>query len=354
MIYFFENENKADFSYDIFSAVFYFISRYEEWQNFKPDEHGRFEAKSSLLFQNKFHLKPVVDVWIAELAKSLKDFYPAITFPEKTFSVVSTIDVDNLYAYKAKGWARTFGALAKDILKFDFKNLKDRSQVLIGNKKDPFDIYENVSDFCFKNKIPLIYFFLFRTGTKYDRTVRPESPVFKTVFEILKKNYALIGLHPSYRSTENKNLLISEKNNLEKKLEEKITFTRQHYLRFNIRTTPKQLIESGFEVDFTMGFASGPGFRAGTSHPFYYYDFENEKPEPKLLFVPFCLMDGAYTVYENTTPELAYAEMLTIAKEIKKVNGLFISVFHERTFSDHLYKGYGTLYKKLHLALKEL
>jgi hypothetical protein len=244
--------------------------------------------------------------------------------------------------------------VAKDVLKFEFKNLKERCQVLIGKKKDPFDIYEDVSDFCFENKIPLIYFFLFRSGTKHDRTVNPESPAFKSVFEILKKNYALIGLHPSYHSAENKNLLISEKNNLAEKVREKITLTRQHYLRFNIRTTPKQLIENGFEADFTMGFASSPGFRAGTSHPFYYYDFGSEKRDSKLLFVPFCIMDGAYTIYENASPDLAYTEMLTIAKEIRKVNGLFISVFHERTFSDHLYKGYGTLYKKLHLKLKEL
>ncbi|WP_317900141.1 DUF7033 domain-containing protein [Aurantibacillus circumpalustris] len=354
MIYFYENNIENVFSYDVFSAVFYFISRYEEWQDFKPDVHGRFEADASLLFQNKFHLKPVVDSWITELTESLKDFYPTLNLPAKTFKIISTIDVDNLYAYRAKGLIRTIGAGIKDMLKLDFKNLKERILVISGRKKDPFDIYEDVSNFCFESKIPLIYFFLFRTGTKYDRTVNPETSCYQSVFQSLKKNYALIGLHPSYHSSVNKDLLISEKNKLTEKVEEKITLSRQHYLRFNIRTTPKQLIENGFDTDFTMGFASSPGFRAGTSHPFYYYDFEVEQSNSKLLFVPFCMMDGVYTVYKNTSAEAAYTEMLTIAKEIKKVKGLFISVFHERTFFDHLYKGYGTLYKNLHLKLKEL
>ena len=46
--------------------------------------------------------------------------------------------------------------------------------------------------------------------------------------------------------------------------------------------------------------------------------------------------------------------MLEMAKEVKNVNGLFITVFHERSFSDHLYQGFGTLYKNLYSSIKEL
>lgn len=102
-----------------------------------------------------------------------------------------------------------------------------------------------------------------------------------------------------------------------------------------------------------MGFASYPGFRAGTSRPFHYYDFAKEA-STELLFVPFCAMDGAYTVYDLADPDAALNSMLHLAKEVKKVNGLFITVFHERTFFDHLYMGFGTLYKKLHSRVKEL
>ena len=353
MIYFYKNEINKNFSYDIFSAVFYFVSRYEEWQAFEPDIHQRFETVSSLLYRNKFHLKPVVDIWINEMAKSLKEFYPGIKFPERKFQVISTIDVDNLYAYKSKGLFRTLGAFAKDLLKVDLKNFKERILVLSGKKEDPFDIYASVSDFCFEKKIPLIYFFLFKTGTRYDRTVDPESTSYEKVFKILKENHALLGVHPSYDSSVKRELLAQEINHLSQKAKDGIVLSRQHFLRFKIRSTPGLLLENGIEADFSMGFASAPGFRAGTSHPFYYYDFNVEKTTG-LLFVPFCVMDGVYTVYGNMEPEAAHKEMLEIAKEVKKVNGLFISVFHERSFSDHLYKGFGTLYKNLHSALKEL
>src|SRR5688572_2248139 len=59
--------NKDTLGYDIFSAVFYMVSRYEEWQAFTPDKHQRFEANQSILFTHAFHLKPVVDGWIEEL-----------------------------------------------------------------------------------------------------------------------------------------------------------------------------------------------------------------------------------------------------------------------------------------------
>lgn len=353
IIYFYKNAegNEGNLNYDIFSAVFYFISRSEEWQNFLPDKHQRFEAAAATLFSGKHHLKPVVDLWILEFAEALKNVYPGLRLPERKLQVLSTIDVDNLYAYKSKGLLRTTGAFVKDFLKGDFLNLKERYLVLSGKKKDPFDVYDNVSEFCFQNKIPLICFFLFRNGTQYDRTVNPNSPAFSKVFKVLRQKHAYIGVHPSYNASVNKKLLQEEIEQLTNKAAQPVYFSRQHYLRFNIRTTPKELMANGIIADFSMGFASEQGFRAGTSYPFYYYDFEKEKAET-LLFIPFCTMDGVYTVYKNASPDLAYKEMTELAREVKKTGGLFITVFHERTFSDHLYKGFGTLYKKLHSGLK--
>lgn len=357
MIYFYPSNAKPESEklchFDVFSAVFYCISRMEEWQQFEQDIHQRFEAPSSFLYQHKFHLKPVVDIWIEELRSDLKAIYPNVKFPEKKFKTISTIDVDNLFAFKSKGWMRTLGASARDILKRDFVNLRLRWMVMAGLMNDPFDVYKEVSEFCFEERIPLIWFFLFNTGNAYDRTVNPRSNSFLKVFSDLKENHALFGLHPSYYSAYKNGVLKSELENLSQKSNEHITLSRQHYLRFDIRTTPALLLKEGIIADFTMGFASYPGFRAGTSRPFQYYDFTKEAPTD-LLFVPFCAMDGAYTVYDLADPDAALNSMLRLAKEVKQVNGLFITVFHERTFFDHLYMGFGTLYKKLHSRVKEL
>jgi len=349
LIYFFESNTTIDNSnldYDIFSAVFYFISRYEEWQAFEPDNHARFESQASILFQNKMNLKPVVDYWLIEFKNALLKFYPKINFPENKFKVISTIDVDNLFAYKAKGFLRTIGAIAKDVIKFDITNLKKRVNVIVKKENDPFDIYAINSDFCFKNNIPLIYFFLFRTGTKYDRTVNPKSGAFANVIKQIKDAGAFVGLHPSYYSSQNKSCFKQEVKLFSQQSLSPVKISRQHYLKFDIKTTPQLLIENGIIADFTMGFASAIGFRAGTSFPFYYYDFVSEK-QGDLLFVPFCAMDGAFFVYDKISPEKMLGSLLEMANEVQKVNGFFITVFHERTFSSHLYPGYDQVYKNL-------
>lgn len=102
-----------------------------------------------------------------------------------------------------------------------------------------------------------------------------------------------------------------------------------------------------------MGFASA-GFQGRHSfHPFSYFDLSQNKSFP-LTFVPFCAMDGAYLIYDNKNTNEALTSMLEMAKSVKKNGGVFATVFHESTFSDHLYKGFGTLYKKLHEELKQL
>ena len=290
MIYFYktkEPENNEIFSFDIFSAVFYFISRYEEWQAFEKDQHQRFEAKAGILFQNNFLLKPVVDLWITEFKDFLQTFDKELKFPPAQFKVISTLDIDNLFAYKSKGALRTIGACMKDIVTLDFWNLKERIKVVAGTAKDPFDIYESVSKFCSDLEIPLICFFLFRTGTLYDRTVNPRSEAFKNVFDVLKNNNAIIGLHPSYDSAFEKNRLKMECDLISEKNGEQVKISRQHFLRFDIRNTPNLLIERGIGLDATMGFASSPGFRAGTSISFFIFLIFQKKKNRLCYFCPF-------------------------------------------------------------------
>ena len=336
-------------SFDIFAAVFYFISRAEEWRPFQPDTHGRFEADQSFLFRHGLHLTPLVDKWIVHFKNRL-NAKQSFHLTRTPFRMISTIDVDNLYAYRHKGIVRTLGASAKDIIRFDFFSLKTRLQVLSGKQKDPFDIYEEVADLCNSLGIPLVFFFLYKTGTRHDRTVDPRTGAFREVFKLLHSKGGSIGIHPSYETSRDEHQLAAEISRIRADGAD-VAFSRQHYLRFDIRSTPAQLLENGIRADFTMGFATQPGFRAGTSFPFYYFDF-NSNHSTSLLLVPFCAMDGAFTVYGKSDAEVALRELLILGETIRETGGFFITVFHERTFFDHLYSGYATLYKKLHEQLK--
>lgn len=349
-LYFHISDSSCDLGYDIFSSVFYLISRYEEWQPFEADKHGRFELQQSILYKNGQHLRPIVNVWIEELKRALIKFYPNLNFPSKKFQYISTIDVDNLYAYKNKGAARTWGAVLRDLMTFDFGNLIRRIRV-IGNKlSDPFDVYNNLNVLSKSGNIPLIYFFLQRSGTKYDRTINPSSRAFKEVFDKLNINGINYGVHPSYDAINHESLLEEELEFMQKSSGRPTKLSRQHFLRFDIKTTPKQLMQRGIVAEFTMGFASGAGYRAGTFTPFYYYDLATEK-QTELLIVPFVVMDGIYFIYSDSGVAEAEKQMLKLAEEAKQLNGIFITVFHERTFDEDRYPGFGELYRKLNEKL---
>lgn len=324
---------------DIFSSVFYRISRYEEWISDKKDNHNRFvpyEIDSS----------PLVDVWIADLKFQFTAKYNTSQFPLRKFKFISTIDVDNVFAYKAKPAYRQIGGALKDL-----KNLGSRFSTIFSGAKDPFDEYQLQVELSKKSNVPLIYFFLYRNGNVFDRTIDPNHPEFLKLLAYLKQQNVTIGLHPSYYSTEKADLLSSERNLLSKNSGTDVVASRQHYLRFNIKSTPKQLVKAGIKFDFTMGWSEKIGFRAATTLPFYYYDFESENELP-LLAVPFAAMDGAYYDHHSVSANKAFSQLITLANTVKEVNGLFITVIHDRTFSDTVAPGWKDLYVNLHENLK--
>ena len=78
------------------------------------DENERFPASESFAFQNNFLDKPLVDIWAMKFLALLKNKFPDYSFEERKFNQISTIDVDNVFAYKQKGVIRNFGGFVKD------------------------------------------------------------------------------------------------------------------------------------------------------------------------------------------------------------------------------------------------
>lgn len=334
-----ELKNFVKIKDDEFSSVFYRISRYEEWISDKKDNHNRFVPF-------EIDKSPLVDVWIGDLKNRLRSKFKTLEFPERKFKYISTIDVDNVFAYKAKPLYRQIGGALKDL-----KTIGVRLGTILSGKKDPFDEYELQVELSKKYNIPLIYFFLYRNGNVFDRTIDPNHPDFVKLLQYLKTNNITIGLHPSYYSTEKTHLLESEQKSLTRNSGKEVIASRQHYLRFNIRTTPKQLIKAGIKFDFTMGWSEKAGFRAATTLPFFYYDFETESELP-LLAIPFAAMDGAFYEHGRISADKAYGQLMDLAELTKKVNGLFVTVIHDRSFSDTVAPGWKDLYRKLHENLK--
>ena len=88
--------------FDIFSAIFFMVSRYEEYLPFTPDRHGRFKATDTLAYKNNFLQIPVVDTWINLFKSILQKKFPAIKLLPSYFKAIVTYDIDVAYKFKGK------------------------------------------------------------------------------------------------------------------------------------------------------------------------------------------------------------------------------------------------------------
>jgi hypothetical protein len=82
-----------------------------------------------------------------------------------------------------------------------------------------------------------------------------------------------------------------------------------------------------------MGFAEHVGFRAGTSHPFMWFDLAANK-ETDLMIHPFCLMDVTAKNYMKLDPEQAIAVGASLKNSIRLFGGTFCFIVHNESLSE--------------------
>lgn len=327
----FSNNESCDVGFDIFSAIFYMVSRYEEYLPFEPDRFGRYPATDGLAFKNNFLQTPVVNVWIGLFKKILKTRFPSLKIKSAAFKAIVTYDVDVAYKYKGRNFYRALGSTAKDLLKLSWKNIFQRIMVLMKKQKDPWDVYEALAKTIKQHQLPSIFFFLLGDKSPNDRNLDYKSRLMTNLVRKVM-SFSEIGIHPSFYTSALPEKIVIEKGRLEKISGKKIVKSRQHFLKFNLPDTYNSLLAAGITEDYSMVFPAQAGFRAGTCRPFYFYDLKNEKATPLKIF-PVTFMEGTFI---NNKPGFAFAlqQIIYLMNEVRKVNGTFISIWHNHTVSE--------------------
>lgn len=337
------NEN---LEFDVFAATFYMLSRYEEYLPHMRDQYDRFTAKDSLAASEGFLHLAVVDRWVLMLKKVLIEKFPNLNFEKRQFKYLPTIDIDNAYAIKHKGLLRTIGSLGRSLIKFDFKQLSKQIQVIIGKLDDPFDTYDYQLELQRKFKFKAIYFILIGDYGLNDKNLSYQNKHFKRLIKSIS-DYAHIGIHPSFGSNRQTSKLQVEIKRLKDIIKTDVKRSRHHFLKLSLPETYRNLLAADIEEDYTMGFASQLGFRAGTCTPYPFYDLDGEV-ECKLTVFPFHVMEATLKYYLNLAPEVAIAESKKIIDEVKFVEGTFISLWHNESLCDEgEWQGWQKVYEEV-------
>lgn len=313
-------KTEGDIPFDIFAASFYLLSRYEEYLPHQKDFYGRYAHTNSIAFKEDFLQLPLINLWMHEFEKTMRQKFPVSAFTQTTFTFLPTYDID--IAYKNSGFLKKTYLFLKNILK---------AKPAIG--KDAFDTYNWLDELQIKFNLQPLYFFLLAQKKKgYDKNVSPyNKQLQQLIIGVSRKN--AIGIHPSWQSGDDEIILIKEIELLCNISKQSIKNSRQHYIKMNLPETYERLIKHSITNDHSMGYGSINGFRASYCLPFFWYDLKNEK-QTSLLIHPFCFMEANSFFEQGFNAMQAGEELQQYFDVVKKVNGKLITIFHNHFITE--------------------
>jgi hypothetical protein len=315
-----EHAANAPFGFDVLAAMFCLLARTEEYLPFTPDSHDRFSAKSDSAYHLGYLQQPMADVWGKQLAQLLEKQYPRLVFHWPKPTSLPTFDIDMAFAYQARGFAR---------------NLYNKIRFLAYHKQwptphnDPYNRYAFIKH-ALQEQQSRWFWLVCRSNPPLDPAVDIEARLFRQTVQFCSQ-FADMGIHPSYNSLNNHEIISEEKSVLSRILGTDITHSRQHFLRFRLPTTYRMLLEAGITYDYSMGYADAVGFRAGTSRSFMWYDFENDCSTP-LHIQPFALMDVTLKNYLHLSPQAAIDLVKQLRQTVFETHGCWSFVWHNTSF----------------------
>ncbi len=320
---FFTAGDRSSIPFDIFSASFYLLSRYEEYLPHVKDMHGRFPPRESIAYKETFLKRPVVDVWAFKLLEKLQLRFPDIAYRPREYRYTSVIDVTTSHCFAYRGFTRGMAGFLMDFFTLKWRRVSQRIAVWFNPRKDPYDNFSEMVALHKKYGIRSMFFFQFAAYSTYDKNVSPNSNRFKYLIKSIA-DYSIVSLSASYSSFDDVDLLRKEKKRLSDVIHRPVNFSRLRYNRVDVPETYRNLIDAEFTDDYTMGYSHETGFRAGTCTPFFFYDINLEIQQP-IRVHPFAVHDYALT--NNIGKENILAGMSALYQEVKAVNGNFITVF---------------------------
>lgn len=339
-------ENSA-LPFDLFAASFYFLSRYEEYLPFEADEHGRFPAEKSLQYKLNVLKIPVIDGWAIILKNVLLKKYPSLTFGKRKFNFIPTIDVDRAYHFRSSGLLKNTARVLKAVVNLNAERIVNIIKTGLG-QTDPFDTYQYLQELHEKYELkPLFFFLLAEEGhEEFDQNIHPEDQAFKQLISNVGQN-AQICIHTSYASNTETKKISEEIATLETIINKKVDSSRQHFLKIHLPRTYLKLIKAGINHDYSMGYASQVGFRAGTCTSFFWYDLQLEK-QSHLKIHPFAVMDVTLQQYLKLNPTQAIQKIEELLASTKLVDGTFSSLWHNESLSETgKWKGWKAVYEEM-------
>jgi len=350
----FTTSANASLPFDLFSAAFYLITRYEEYLSTARDEHGRFPHEESTAYRLRFLDKPLVDLWLAAFKKTFEAYHEGFRFPPPAFYFRPLLNVSISHLFKHKGIIRHAGGILDNLFHLDFKYLRYRLIYLFSKKRDPYDTFYKFIALKKQYRHDLIAFFPVSPFSDFDRNLPLTRPAYRKVIKTMS-DYADTGLTVSYHHAYDAEKIKAERKALETIIHKPVKKARFHYYRQRLPVSCQILQKEEFKEDFSCGYPKAAGFRASTAHPFPFYDLSEEE-RTGLTVHPVVISDYHLNYAYGLSPGEAAEQFIRTGEQIRRTGGWFQPLFHNSVLSEfEEWKGWSQVYVKIleHYARKD-
>ncbi len=316
-------KNKSTFGFDVFSAMFFHVTRYEEYLIQARDDLGRFKVLNAVLFKNNLVKTPLVDLHLLMLQEAIFQCFPQFSTGVKQYQYLPSMDIDIAFDYLGRDLKRNIGAALNDIYKLKLANLWKRILVNFGLAKDPAFIFNKVLS------TPILYFIHTGKYGAFDKSCGFNHPEYLNFIKNIPRNS--IAIHPSFQSYLAISIIKSEIEKLEKLSGKQITKSRQHFIKLILPESYQMLIQLGITDDYSMGWPNMSGYRAGTAMSYPFFDLTTNELT-NLTIHPFMWMDTHYIFNNDLTLEDGLREFEEFKQHCKRIGVPFIPIFHNNHF----------------------
>lgn len=289
-----ETRDASGVCYDIFYNIFVHLSRLEEWESERRGKRIRSYSTNHPRGRGWSWKVPVVNCLFNELEKKLKKAFSTIRFSNGENPVLEfSHDVDYLHKtiqLRLKRVGMNVLDSARFAIQLDLKNvlpiLFDGIKFAIGSSKYWF--FDRWIELDKRFDMKSVFYVYARPKTKDKRSILQwlldpsydisiETELREKCKDLVSKGYS-VGLHGSFKSAEDKDLLSMEKEVLESAIRCEVTKCRQHWLNYREDITPYSHDAIGIKEDSSLGFNDVSGFRSGIASAYNPYDHRSNRP----------------------------------------------------------------------------
>ncbi|GAB4283575.1 MAG: hypothetical protein Kow0068_08480 [Marinilabiliales bacterium] len=300
----------------------------------QKDKYDRITSKSVDEKFVKYLEIPITDILINLFLKKLN------VNNENKIRIILTSDFDFINLWDKLGFLRSIKRLINWLLSFQFKLFKQELiSYMQDNKKLKYNYILPLGLFDFDNKnvdARKIAFWLMNfRNQNIDFRNNFNSSSFHQFLDVLNKQHVELGLHPSFGSSDNKELINQDIIKFQQVFKQEPKISRYHYLSYNYPEDLTILEEFGIKEDYSYCFPDSLHFRGGRTFPVKPWSEKLNRPV-NVLSYPITIMDVVFKYYLNQGFEEAKKSALEKLKITLNFGSHCVLLFH----NNYQYKYY--------------